>query len=91
MATSRTRIAIPHSRSPTQLLAAKAVSAEPQTVYLNGTSYYHRKECKRLEANPKAVHAESLDAAGKTHWPCPDCKPPVRKRTPASQPLGRVR
>jgi hypothetical protein len=71
--------------------AAKAASAEPQTVYLNGTRYYHRKECKRLEANPKAVHAESLDAAGKTYWPCPDCRPPVRKRTPASQPPGRVR
>jgi hypothetical protein len=66
-------------------------AARPQTVYVDGTKYYHRKECKRLEAKPKAVRAESLDAAGKAYWPCPDCRPPVRKRTPASEPLGRVR
>ena len=68
-----------------------AATAKPQTVYLNGTKYYHRKDCRRLDANPKKVRAESLDAAGKTYWPCPDCRPPVRKRVTNSEPLGRVR
>ena len=71
--------------------AESAATAKPQTVYLNGTKYYHRKDCRRLEANPKAVRAESLDTAGKTYWPCPDCRPPVRKRVTESEPLGRVR
>jgi hypothetical protein len=66
-------------------------AAKLQTVYLNGTKYYHRKDCRRLEASPKAVRAESLDTAGKAYWPCPDCRPPVRKRVTESEPLGRVR
>ena len=60
------------------------------TVYVNGTKYYHRKECRRLEANPKAVRAEPLDKAGKSYWPCPDCLPPVRKRS-AEPAVGRGR
>ena len=80
----------PEQRKP-DAAGDKAAAARPQTVYVNGTKYYHRKECKRLESNPKAVRAESLDAAGKAYWPCPDCRPPVRKRTAASEPLGRVR
>jgi hypothetical protein len=68
-----------------------APAAKPETVYVNGTKYYHRKDCRKLEANPKAVRGESLDTAGKVYWPCPDCRPPVRKRIRASEPLGRVR
>lgn len=60
------------------------------TVYVNGTKYYHRKDCRRLEANPKAVRAETLDKAGKSFWPCPDCRPPVRKRS-AAPAVGRGR
>ena len=60
------------------------------TVYVNGTKYYHRKDCRRLDADPKAVHAESLDTAGKNYWPCPDCRPPVRKRS-AAPAVGRGR
>ena len=79
------------SRSAPPPAGSAAATAKPQTVYLNGTKYYHRKDCRRLEANPKAVRAESLDTAGKTSWPCPDCRPPVRKRATESEPLGRVR
>ena len=68
-----------------------APAPPPQTVYVDGTKYYHRKDCRRLDANRQAVRAESLESAGKTHWPCPDCRPPVRQRNPASPPLGRVR
>ena len=67
-----------------------AAAAKPQTVYLNGTKYYHRKDCRRFGADPK-VREETLDTAGKSYWPCPDCRPPVRKRIPGSEPLGRVR
>jgi hypothetical protein len=78
-------------QSSTPSAGSPAPLARPETVYVNGTKYYHRKDCRKLEANPKTVRADSLDAAGKTYWPCPDCRPPVRKRTPASEPLGRVR
>jgi hypothetical protein len=57
-----------------------APPAKPQTVYVDGTKYYHRKDCRRLDANRHAVRAESLDVAGKSSWPCPDCRPPVRPR-----------
>jgi hypothetical protein len=68
----------------------RAAPAVDPTVYLNGTKYYHRKDCRRLEANPKAVQAETLDKAGKSFWPCPDCRPPVRKRS-AAPAVGRGR
>ena len=78
-------------KSGTPSTGSPAPAAKPETVYVNGTKYYHRKDCRKLEATPKAVRAESLDTAGKSHWPCPDCRPPVRRRNPASEPLGRAR
>ena len=65
-----------------------AAPAVDPTVYVNGTKYYHRKDCRRLEATPKAVRAEALEKAGKSFWPCPDCRPPVRKRS-AAPAVGR--
>jgi len=64
---------------------------KPQIVYVDDGKYFHRKDCRRLAANPKAARAESLDVAGKSLWPCPDCRPPVRPRSGTSPPLGRVR
>ena len=52
----------------------------PETVYLDGSKYYHRKTCSRLEG-AKNVKAASLESAGKEQWPCPTCKPPVRRRS----------
>ncbi|MGH9370910.1 MAG: hypothetical protein ACRD15_05210 [Vicinamibacterales bacterium] len=60
--------------------APKAAPPPPQTVYVGGPKYYHRKTCGKL-GDPAAVKPISLEIAGKTHWPCPDCKPPVRKRS----------
>ena len=62
----------------------------PATVYLNGTKYYHRKDCRRLDG-VKDVRAEPLEQAGKSLWPCPDCRPPVRRRStePAVPGTGR--
>jgi hypothetical protein len=43
---------------------------------------YHRKECKKLVGDPIAL---TLDDAGQKLWPCPVCKPPIRKRTTGQQ------
>ena len=60
--------------------ASRRATPPPQTVYLDDTKYYHRKDCRRLAA-VKDVRAGSLEEAGKVRWPCPDCRPPVRRRS----------
>ena len=77
-----------HKSHPDCDPAAAKPGAEPsksstlarQTVYLNDTKYYHRKDCRRLAA-VKEVRAASLEEAGKSQWPCPDCRPRVRRRS----------
>ena len=61
------------------------------TVYLDAGKYYHRKDCPKLDTKSKPARSESLETAGKSHWPCPVCKPPVRKRSaePAVPGTGR--
>jgi hypothetical protein len=63
----------------------------PVTVYLNDNRYYHRKDCPKLNEAGKQVSSESLEKAGKSHWPCPTCRPPVRKKgaEPAVPGTGR--
>lgn len=63
----------------------------PPTVYLDGSRYYHRSTCSRLPEDKKKLKTASLEVAGKSHWPCPTCKPPVRKRSaePAVPGTGR--
>jgi hypothetical protein len=63
----------------------------PVTVYLNDGKYYHRKDCTKLKAGGKPPKSESLETAGKSHWPCPDCRPPVRRKSaePAVPGTGR--
>ncbi len=81
--------------APASPASAAAAAAQPkpapQIVYVDGGKYYHRKDCRRLAANPKAARAEPLEVAGKSLWPCPDCRPPVRPRQGTSPRLGRVR
>lgn len=50
----------------------------PVAVYVDGPKYYHRKTCAKLDL--KAVKSLTLEAAARTHWPCPACKAPVFKR-----------
>jgi hypothetical protein len=76
---------------PASAAAATQPKPTPQIVYVEGGKYYHRKDCRRLAANPKAARAEPLEVAGKSLWPCPDCRPPVRPRQGTSPRLGRVR
>jgi len=61
--------------------ATREKSSNAETVYLDGTKYYHRKSCSRLEG-AKSVKPASLEIAGKTQWPCPTCKAPRRVKIP---------
>jgi len=71
--------------------SAPVPGAPPPTVYLDDGRYYHRKDCAKLDASGKRVRSASLETAGKSHWPCPDCRPPVRKKSaePAVPGTGR--
>ena len=71
--------------------SAPAPPAPPPTVYLDAGRYYHRKDCAKLDANGKRIRSASLESAGKSHWPCPTCRPPVRKKSaePAVPGTGR--
>jgi hypothetical protein len=60
--------------------APKGEPPPPATVYLDGSKYYHRKECGKV-ADPSKLKAESLEVAAKKHWPCPVCRPPIRKKS----------
>ena len=50
---------------------------KPVLVFVDGGKYYHREKCSKLGPDPKRVDVE---AAAKKQWPCPACKPPIRKR-----------
>jgi hypothetical protein len=65
--------------------------AAPVTVYLDSGKYYHRKECPKLDATGKQARSAALETAGKSHWPCPVCRPPIRKKSaePAVPGTGR--
>jgi hypothetical protein len=56
----------------------------PVFVYVqpNG-KYYHRERCEKVGPSPKRI---TLDEAAKKFWPCPVCKPPIRKRGDAGPP-----
>ena len=41
--------------------------------------YYHRKGCQKTGKAPRKVQLKDV---GK-RWPCPTCRPPIRKRTDA--------
>jgi hypothetical protein len=61
---------------------AEARAKPPAIVYVyvdDAGKHYHKDKCKRLGKNRKKI---TVDAAAKKHWPCPVCKPPIRKRPP---------
>jgi hypothetical protein len=63
--------------------SAEAAAREPAkpasaiVVFTDESKYYHRESCRRLRGESKRTH---LEAAGKTRWPCPACRPPIRPR-----------
>lgn len=67
---------------------AKDGATAAVTVYLDGSKYYHRKTCTRVgkaEMKPAA-----LDDVARKVWPCPTCRPPIRKRAAEPAVPGRV-
>ena len=65
------------AQEATQSGSGSAPQAGPVYVYTDGSRYYHKKDCKKLGKDPKKT---DLEEAGKKLWPCPTCKPPIRKR-----------
>jgi hypothetical protein len=52
--------------------------AAPVFVFVDAQGkQYHRERCPRLGSGTKKI---GLDAAAKSYWPCPVCKPPIRPR-----------
>ena len=45
--------------------------------------YYHREHCEKAGPSPKRM---TLDDAARKYWPCPVCKPPIRKRGDSAPP-----
>lgn len=57
---------------------SKAAEANAATVFVqDGDRRYHREKCERLTKDPQKA---TLDKAGRSHFPCPVCKPPIRQR-----------
>lgn len=57
---------------------ASGKPAAPVYVYVDGAGkHYHKEKCARLGKDARKV---SLQEAGRKHWPCTVCKPPIRKR-----------
>jgi hypothetical protein len=57
---------------------SRAAAANAVPVYVQeGDRRYHLETCERLGKTPQK---QPLDKAGRTHFPCPVCKPPVRQR-----------
>jgi len=56
--------------------------SESTTVYVDSSKYYHEKDCPKLE---KDARQAELEEAGKKLWPCPTCRPPIRKRKGAGR------
>jgi hypothetical protein len=81
----------PDQRKKPDSAPAQSTPPAPVTVYMNDARYYHRKDCTKLKESSKQVRSESLETAGKSHWPCPACRPPVRKKSaePAVPGTGR--
>jgi hypothetical protein len=58
--------------------SSRAAAANAVPVYVqDGDRRYHLEKCERLTKTPQK---QPLDKAGRTHFPCPVCKPPVRQR-----------
>jgi hypothetical protein len=58
---------------------AKSRAAAAQYVFVApGDKRYHRETCAKLGKTRERITLDA--AAAKKYWPCPVCKPPVRKR-----------
>lgn len=67
----------PETAATSGRVSAPRRPAPPTFVYVDGTKYYHREKCPRSVG---AVQRVAVEAAAKTRWPCPACRPPIPKR-----------
>ena len=69
----------PAQAPPPSSASEARAKATVQYVYVDDKGkHYHRETCTKLQkAGRKKV---TLDDAGRTYWPCPVCKPPIRQR-----------
>lgn len=49
----------------------------PVFVQVDDSKYYHRENCRNLRDGSARM---ALETAGKKFWPCPVCKPPIRRK-----------
>ena len=71
----------PPQQSPVTSDEARAGDKAPVYVFVDAGKHYHREGCAKLGRTPRKV---ALAEAGRKLWPCPACKPPIRKRGPRS-------
>lgn len=70
----------PDKPAPAAAAAPPAPAPTPPRrvfVLVDDGKQYHRDGCKRLGKNAQRM---ALDDAAKQRWPCPVCRPPIRKR-----------
>ena len=70
--------------------ASSGTQPSPVTVYADGDKYYHRKDCSRVR-DSNTVKPTTLEKAAKSKWPCPTCKPPIRKKSNEPAVPGMIR
>jgi hypothetical protein len=77
-AQAESRGLVPHDGcDPSKASPDGKAAEEPVFVFLDDSKYYHREDCKKMKGKPRR---ESLEIGAKKRWPCPVCKPPIRKR-----------
>jgi hypothetical protein len=69
----------PPAATPGSSPAPRDKPAAPVFVYVSpNDNTYHRESCRKLGTERRKVTLEQ--AATTRHWPCPVCKPPIRKK-----------
>jgi len=70
----------PHAAcDPAKAPSAKSGAPAVQYVFVElGDKRYHRATCPKLGKSHERITLAA--AAEKKYWPCPVCKPPIRKR-----------
>jgi hypothetical protein len=67
-------------RNPPSGSRDEARSAPAEFVFVDAVGqYYHRQSCGKIGQSPRRI---LLSDVGK-RWPCPTCRPPIRKRADA--------
>jgi hypothetical protein len=69
----------PSNPAAATTVAPRGKPPAPVFVYVSpGDNKYHKDTCRKLAADRRKVTVE--EAATTKHWPCPVCRPPIRKK-----------